>query len=106
MILTIELDATEPQVIGAVATDKEGNPVEGGLENLKIEIQNPVGDFGTIEEQDGGTWVFNPGAAGASGEIRATADLDGVAHEASAVITLKPGAASDFSLKFSPVAHA
>lgn len=105
MKIQLELDATQPVNVSITATDAEGNPVDAGsITDGAMTLTNVVDDLGTLTPSDANVWVFNPGTLGATGTIDATATIGGVAHEASADITLKAGAATDIGLKFTPVA--
>lgn len=108
MILTLALAASAAFTVGAVPVDKDGNVIttDNTLTDLKLDVEGATDGFGTVTQNPDGSWTFSSGTVGATGEVHATATLDGTAHEASAVITRSADPADDFELKFTPVAPA
>jgi len=102
LIMAMKLDATTLVDIDLKGKDSEGNAVPLPHTDVTLEITNPVGDFGTLTN-DGTNWVFNPGAAGATGTITGKVTLHGVEHVASVDLELVPGEATTFELDFVPV---
>lgn len=97
--MSIQLDATTPVKITAKATDKEGNIVDVPVGDITLTAETLTGDFGTMHDDND---TFNPGTAGSTGVIRATATLDGTALEAEVEVLLVPGAPSTLNLAFAP----
>ena len=100
-MMTLTLSATQQTTISGklVHKDAEGNPTgettDITSDDLDLEIQNPVGNFGELDDSDN----FNPGDAGATGEIHATyTDAEGAEFVASAAITLVAGEAATTEL--------
>lgn len=97
--MSIQLDATTPVKITAKATDKEGNIVDVAVGDITLTAEAISGEFGDMNDAND---TFNPGAAGASGIIRAETTLGGVDLVAEVEVLLVPGAPSTLDLAFMP----
>ena len=80
----------------AVVKDSEGNVVNANPEVVidAVTIENAVGDFGTVvaDEDEVGEFDFNPGAAGATGELVVSATVDGTPMSGRLAVELVAGA--------------
>lgn len=104
LTMKIELDATQAVAITAKAVDKENNPVDLADTDLVIEAEGTNDkNFGEVNDAND---TFDPGEAGATGIIRGTVTLDGKPFLAEVEVELVPGAPSEMTLEFAPVAEA
>jgi hypothetical protein len=99
LIMSLQLDATQPIKITAVGKDAEGNVIDLSSSDLTITAEATTGNFGEInDEQD----TFNPGEAGATGTIKGSVTIDDVEYVASVDVELVPGGLAEISLDFTP----
>lgn len=96
--MVIELNAVETTVISAKGVDAEGNAAE--ITDLAIEIEVIEGDFGQLEQDSLGGYIFNPGTAGSRGILRGRAkNSEGVDLVGEVEVQLVPGAATSLALE-------
>lgn len=106
---TLVVDATKPIVIKNPVVkslkDIEGSPVPLDapltVTEFNVAVANPVGDFGSVQANEDGTFTFNPGTEiqeQASGDLVFTGkvEIDGESKDASGTLSveLQPGSPS------------
>lgn len=100
LIMSIQLDATQPIKITAKGVDAEGNAVDLSTTDLTITAEATSGNFGEVNDaQD----TFNPGEAGATGILKGSVTIEGQVYEAEVECELVAGGLAGIELEFAPV---
>lgn len=100
LIMSIQLDATQPIKITAKGVDAEGNAVDLSTTDLTITAEATSGNFGEVNDDMD---TFNPGEAGATGKLIGTVTINDIEYRAEVEVELVPGALAGIELEFAPV---
>lgn len=99
LLMSIQLDATQPVKITASGRDAEGNAISLEGTDLTITAEATSGNFGEVNDEND---TFNPGEAGATGVLRGSVTIEGATYEAAVEVELVPGGLAEIALDFQP----